>query len=129
MDLLEALQPGRAWSKYAREVALSGLALGLVPLEERHRRQMEELQDRLDAETVYLRHGSYFSAETRKSTAWLEKQWNKDEQGAFSQGAFLNGCLIGIGSIYRSPGGKSAEAALVVAPEFQGLGRGRRLAQ
>ena len=124
MDLLEALQPGRAWRKYAREVALSGLALGLVPLEERHRRQMEELQDRLDAETVYLRHGSYFSAETRKSTAWLEKQWNKDEQGAFSQGAFLNGCLIGIGSIYRSPGGKSAEAALVVAPEFQGLGRG-----
>ncbi len=124
MDILEALEPGKAWRKYARKVALSGLVLDLVPLEERHRRQMENFQDRLDAETVCLSHGSYFSAETRKSTAWLEKQWNKDGQDAFSQGAFLSGCLIGIGSIYRLPGGKSAEAALVVAPEFQGLGRG-----
>ena len=124
MDILEPLETGKAWRKYARRVAFSGLVLDLVPLEDRHRRQMEDFQDRLDAETVYLRHGSYFPVATRKSTAWLERQWNKEGQDGFSQGAFLNGCLIGIGSICRLPGGKSAEAALVVAPEFQGLGRG-----
>ena len=124
MDLLDALEPGKAWRKYARRVTISGLALDLVPLEECHRRKMEEFQDRLDAETVYLRHGSYSSAEARKSTAWLESQWNKEGRGGFFQGAFLSGCLIGIGSIYRLPEGKSAEAALVVVPEFQGLGRG-----
>jgi len=120
-----ALQSEKAWwRKYARKAAVGSLELDLVPLEEHHRRQMEEFQDRLDAETVYLRHGAYFSARTRKSTAWLEKQWNKERLDGFSQGAFLNVRLIGIGSIYKLPGGKSAEAAVVVAPEFQGLGRG-----
>ena len=121
---LEAVDTGNAWRKYARKAALGDLVLDLVPLEERHRCQMEEFQDRLDAETVYLRHGGYFSAGIRKSTAWLEKQWNKEGSDGFSQGAFLNGRLIGIGSIYGLPGGESAEVAVVVAPEFQGLGRG-----
>jgi GNAT superfamily N-acetyltransferase len=85
---------------------------------------MEAFQDRLDPETVYLRHGGYVSAELRKSTSWLEKQWNVEGQARFSQGAFLDGCLIGIGSIYILPGGKSAEAALAVAPDLQGLGGG-----
>ena len=121
---LEALEPAKPWRKYASRAAVGGLLLDLVPLEERHRRQMEAFQDRLDTDTVYLRHGSYFSAETRKSTAWLERQWNKQGRDGFSQGAFLNGRLIGIGSLYELPGGKSAEVALVVVPEFQGLGRG-----
>lgn len=118
------VESGNAWRKYARKAAVGDLMLHLVPLEERHKRQMEEFQDRLDAETVYLRYGGYVSATTRKSTAWLEKQWNKEGLDGFSQGAFLNGRLIGIGLIYKLPGGQSAEAALVVAPEFQGLGRG-----
>jgi RimJ/RimL family protein N-acetyltransferase len=121
---LEALEPAKTWRKYARRAAVGGMVLDLVPLEESHRSQMEAFQDRLDAETVYLRHGSYFSAGTRKSTAWLEKQWNKPGQDGFSQGAFLNGRLIGIGSLHELPGGKSAEVALVVVTEFQGLGRG-----
>jgi GNAT superfamily N-acetyltransferase len=124
MHLLEALKSGYAWRKYARRAALGGLVLDLAPLEECHRRQMEEFQDRLDAETVYRRHGGCFSARMRKSTAWLERQWNKEGHDVFSQGAFLHGSLIGIGSICKLPGGKSAEVALVVAPEFQGLGRG-----
>jgi len=124
MHSLEALESGNACRKYARRAALGGLVLDLAPLEERHRCQMEEFQDRLDAETVYLRHGSCFSAGIRKSTAWLERQWNKEGHDVFSQGAILHGFLIGIGSIYKLPGGKSAEVALVVAPEFQGLGRG-----
>ena len=124
MHLLETVQSGDPWNPYTRKAALGGLVLDLVPLEECQRRQMEEFQDRLDAETVYRRHGGCFSAEIRKSTAWLERQWNKQGQAAFSQGAFLRGLLIGIGSIYESPGGNSAEIALVVAPEFQGLGRG-----
>src|ERR1035438_3828330 len=52
----------KTWRKYARRVALGGLALDLVALEERHLRQMGNLQDRLDAETVYLRHAGYYSA-------------------------------------------------------------------
>jgi RimJ/RimL family protein N-acetyltransferase len=112
------------WRNYARKALLGKLVLDLVPLEKRHRRQMEQFQDRLDAETVYFRHGAYFSAATRKSSAWLARQWNEEGCDQFSQGAFLNGQLIGIGSIYRLSGGKSAEAALVVAPGFQGLGRG-----
>ena len=103
---------------------MGSLVVDLVPLEEPHRCQMEEFQDRLDAGTVYLRHGACFSAGIRKSTAWLERQWNKEGHYVFSQGAFLHSSLIGIGSIYKAPGGKSAEVALVVAPEFQGLGRG-----
>jgi hypothetical protein len=122
--VLQVLEAGKPWRKYTRRASIGGLVLDLVPLEERHRSKMEEFQDRLDAETVYLRHGSYFSAETRKSTAWLEKQWNRREQDAFSQGAFLNGRLIAIGSLYRLPGGKSGEVALTVVPEYQGLGRG-----
>lgn len=118
-----ALESGKAWRKYARKAALGSLELDLVPLEEHHRGQMEQFQDRLNAETVYLRHGSYFSSAMRKSPLWLERQWNKEGQDGFSQGAFLSGCLIGIGSIYKLSGGRSAEAALVVAPEFQGLGR------
>jgi len=122
---LEALEPAKPWRKYASRAAVGGLLLDLVPLlEKRHRRQMEAFQDRLDTETVYLRHGSYFSAETRKSTAWLERQWNKQGRDGFSQGAFLNGRLIGMGSLHALPAGKSAEIALVVVPEFQGLGRG-----
>ena len=121
---MQSLEPEKAWRKFARKAIVRGLILDLVPLEEGHRRQMEEFQDRLNAETVYLRHGSCFPAETRKSAAWLERQWNQEGHDGFSQGAFLNGCLIGIGSIYRLPGGRSAEAALVVATEFQGLGRG-----
>jgi GNAT superfamily N-acetyltransferase len=124
MHSLEALESGNAWRKYARRAPLGCLVLDLVPLEECHRLQLEEFQDRLDAETVYLRHGGCFSAAIRKSTAWLERQWNKEGQDVFSQGAFLHGSLTGIGSIYKLPGGKSAEVALVVAPEFQGLGRG-----
>lgn len=114
----------KPWRKYARHVMIGGLGLDLVPLEERDRREMEQFQDRLDAGIVYLRHGSYLSAAIRKSPSWLERQWNKETQDGFSQGAFLSGCLIGIGSIYPSVGTQSAEAALVVAPEFQGLGRG-----
>ena len=114
----------KAWRRYARKAAIGSLELDLVPLEEHHRCQMEQFQDRLDAETVYLRHGSYFSAAIRKSPVWLERQWNREGQDGFSQGAFLNGRLIGIGSIYKLDGGRSAEAALVVACEFQGLGRG-----
>ena len=124
MPVSEAVESWRPWHNYARRATLGSLQLDLVPLEERHRRQMEQFQDRLDAETVYLRHGSYFSAATRKSSVWLERQWNRDKQEHFSQGAFLNGQLIGMGSIYRLPGGDSAEVALVVAPEFQGIGRG-----
>ena len=119
-----ALESGNAWRKYARRAALGGLVLDLVPLEECHRRQMEEFQDRLDAETVYRRHGSCFSAGIRKSTAWLERQWNKEGCDVFSLGTFLQGFLIRIGSLHKMPGGKSAEVALVVAPEFQGLGGG-----
>jgi len=119
-----AFESEKAWRKYARHVIIGGLELNLVPLEERHRREMEQFQDRLDAGIVYLRHGSYFSAAIRKSPSWLEQQWNKETQNGFSQGAFLCGCLIGIGSIYQSAGRQSAEAALVVVPEFQGLGRG-----
>lgn len=115
----------KKWRKYARKAAVGRLRLDLVPLEERHQRLMEQFQDRLDAETVYLRHGSYFSAAIRKSPVWLERQWNREgQEGRFSQGAFLNGRLIGIGSIYKSAEGKSGEAALVVAPDFQALGRG-----
>ena len=124
MPVSEAVESWRPWHNYARRATLGSLQLDLVPLEERHRRQMEQFQDRLDAETVYLRHGSYFSAAIRKSTSWLARQWNEEGREQFSQGAFLNGQLIGIGSIYRLSGGKSAEAALVVVPEFQGLGRG-----
>lgn len=36
-----------------------------MPLEERHNYDMEQFQDRLDGETVYLRHGGYVSAEKR----------------------------------------------------------------
>lgn len=120
-----ALQSAKAWwHQYARKAALGSLELDLVPLEEHHRLQMEQFQDRLDAETVYLRHGGYLSADVRKAPQWLERQWNTERQNGFSQGAFLNGRLIGIGSIYKLARGKSAEAALVVAREFQGLGRG-----
>ena len=118
-----ALASEKAWRKYARHVEICGLDIDLVPLEERDRREMEQFQDRLDAGIVYLRHGSYLSAAIRKSPSWLERQWNKETQDGFSQGAFLSGCLIGIGSIYQSAGRQSAEAALVVASEFQGLGR------
>jgi ribosomal protein S18 acetylase RimI-like enzyme len=114
----------KSWRKYARKAAIGALAMELVPLEEGHKLQMERFQDELDPETVYMRHGNHVSAATRKSPAWLARQWNKEGQDGFSQGAFLNGRLIGIGSIYRLPGGRSAEAALAVAPEFQGLGRG-----
>ena len=126
MDMLigTALQPAKAWRQYARKAAAGALQVELVPLEEVHRRQMEHFQDRLDTETVHLRHGSYFPAAIRKSPLWLERQWNKEGQDGFSQGAFLNGRLIGIASIYKLAGTKSAEAAMVVAPEFQGLGRG-----
>ncbi len=124
MRVLEVRKNGKPWRKYARKAVIGRLELDLVPLDEHHRGQLEQLQDRLDAETVYLRHGSYFSAAIRKSPVWLERQWNREGQEGFSQGAFLNGYLIGIGSIYRWAGGASAEAALVVAPEFQGLGRG-----
>jgi hypothetical protein len=48
MQLLEALESGNAWREYARKIVLGGLVLDLVPLEERHRRQMEQFQDRLD---------------------------------------------------------------------------------
>ena len=123
MDALEALDTGKAWRRYTRKVILRGLVLDLLPLQERHRRKMEDFEDHLDAETVHLRYGSHVSVAARKSTAWLERQWNRDGQDGFSQGAFLNGCLIGIGSIYKLPAGGSAEAALVVVPEFQGLGR------
>lgn len=122
-----ALQSAKAWwDQYARKAALGSLELDLVPLEEHHRLQMEQFQDQLDAETVYLRHGGYLSAAVRKAPQWLERQWNTERQSAFSQGAFLNGRLIGIGSIYKLAGGKSAEAALVIAPEFQGMGRGSK---
>ena len=124
MTGLDALESGKRWRKYVRKAAIGSLELDLVPLEEHHRRQMEQFQDCLDTETVFLRHGSYFSAGIRKSSVWLERQWNKEGQDGFSQGAFLKSRLIGIGSIQKLPGGKSAEAALVVAPEFQGLGRG-----
>lgn len=120
----DVLKSGKTWRRYARRAILGDLVVDLVPLEEDHRRQMEQFQDRLDAQTVYLRHGSYFSAATRKSPSWLKRQWNEEGQEQFSQGAFVSGQLVGIGSIYRLPGGKSAEAALVVAPEFQGIGRG-----
>jgi GNAT superfamily N-acetyltransferase len=113
-----------AWRRYSRNVSLGNLKLDLVPLEEGHRSQMEQFQDRLDAATVYLSHGGYFSAEIRKSPEWLEQQWNREGRNGFSQGAFLHGRLIGIGSIYMSSAEESAEAALVVAPEFQGLGCG-----
>ena len=72
---LEALEPAKPWRKYASRAAVGGLLLDLVPLEERHRRQMETFQDRLDTETVYLRHGSYFSAETRKSIKRSNTCW------------------------------------------------------
>ena len=121
--LAEAIESGKPCRKYDREVAVGGLVLHLVPLEEHHWRQMANFEDRLDADTVYLRYGSCLPAETRKSTVWLERQWNKDGEDGFSEGAFLNGRLIGIGSMYKSPGGKSAEGALTVAPDFQGLGR------
>ena len=69
----------KTWRKYARRVALGGLALDLVALEERHLRQMGNLQDRLDAETVYLRHGGYFSARDPQIDCMVRKnQWNKD---------------------------------------------------
>jgi len=123
MHLLEPLESRKGWRKYGRRAALGGMVLDLVPLEPRHRRQMEEFQDRLDAGTVYLRHGIWVSTAIRKSTAWLQSQWNREGDNLFSQGAFLDGFLIGIGSIYRLPGVKAAEVALVVAPEFQGLGR------
>jgi GNAT superfamily N-acetyltransferase len=124
MPFSEPHEAGKSWRRYARKVVIGALAMELVPLEEGHRLQMERFQDELDPETVYLRHGAYVSAATRKSPAWLARQWNKEGQEGFSQGAFLNGRLIGIGSIYRLPGWRSAEAALAVAPEFQGLGRG-----
>jgi len=124
MQMSEEVESWQPWRNYARKASLGNLGLDLVPLEKCHRRQMEQFQDRLDAETVYLRHGSYFSAAIRKSTSWLARQWNEEGREQFSQGAFLNGQLIGVGSIYRLSGGKSAEAALVVAPEFQGLGSG-----
>ena len=124
MPPCEPPEAGRSWRRYARKGAVGVLVMELVPLEESHRLQMERFQDELDPETVYLRHGSYVSAATRKSSSWLAQQWNQGGQEGFSQGAFLNGRLIGIGSIYRLPGGRSAEAALAVAPEFQGLGRG-----
>ncbi len=124
MHVLQVLVGWKPWRKYARRARIGALELHLVPLEEHHRYQLEQFHDRLDAETVYLRHGTYFSALLRKSPAWLARQWNKEGQDGFSQGAFLNGRLMGIGSIYKLPGSRLAEAALVVAPEFQGLGRG-----
>ncbi len=124
MPFSEPRDVAKSWRRYARKAAIGALTVELVPLEEGHRLQMERFQDELDAETVYLRHGSYVSAATRKSSAWLARQWNNEGQDGFSQGAFLSGRLIGIGSIYRLPGGRSAEAALAVAPEFQGLGHG-----
>ncbi len=126
MNIPEAIESRKTWRRFTRKAALGGLDLHLVPLEQRHKCEMEQFQDRLDAGTVRLRHGGCLSAETRKSPAWLERQWNREGQDGFSQGAFLNGRLIGIGSIYELPDGKSAEAALVVAREFQGLGRGGR---
>jgi GNAT superfamily N-acetyltransferase len=115
-----------AWLRYARQATVGGIPVHLLPLEECHRRQLEDFEDRLDAETTYMRYGAYVSAELRKSYAWLHNNWSAEDQERFSQGAFLNGCLIGIGSIYKLPGGKSAEIALVVAREFQGLGSGGR---
>jgi len=126
MHVLGVLESRAVWRGYARKAVLGSLQLDLVPLEERHRSQMEQFQDHLDIDTVYLRHGTYFPATIRKSPAWLEKQWNREGQNGFSQGVFLDGRLIGIGSIYKLAGGESAEAALVVDPEFQGLGRGGR---
>lgn len=114
-----------AWRKYARQATVDGQVLDLVPLEESHRRKVEDFQDHLDADTIYLRYGGFVSAELRKSPSWLENQLNVDGKDRFSQGAFLNGCLIGVGSIYVSPAEKSAEGALVVSREYQGLGRGR----
>ena len=105
-----------------RSGGASTLVLDLVPLEERHRCQIEDFEDRLDQQTVYLRYGCAAPAELRKTTAWLERQWNTAGQDRFSQGAFLNLRLIGIGSIYKSRGAESAETALVVDPEFQGFG-------